>query len=563
MRTVLKKKILREPLDTHTDTKFPSMNQHTLTKSHSKFHSQLGLSSRAPLIARKAPMKVIEDTILKVKIRMDTVSKKRDRASQEDDEDKRLCYLAEEAAILRAELKNLNYALSLFLEQMKSLQLKTRKNNMDPAERDDRKRIVKEMEAENYDKMTKNLIQEHNRLTKRLDIVSNPDYVYDLRGKVDEMKNYVKELKDSKKRMEKQEKNRDKKLNYMINMGGDIGHMKKINDTHNELTVNRNSLNKVNTKLQKLEETKAHNQDQIKGLTNKLDKLQAVASKHDIDIDKVAKEAEKRHDYEDFNEVRKQLLHKKAVLDNAIKAQKRKYQLIFGTEKKKHAEIMASKQEITQLLQDRESEAAEKKQIIDELKEKYEKYKTEAGFNNFVKPDSGEQSKKDDKPENGKDLERSRSSKKSKRSNSNKNISKQENSNKSERSGLGRKSSENGSDKISQRSQLDKRQSEKPSSRRSSNSKLSKKQPEKVPSRKSSRSRSSKKSQRSRADKKSNRSNSEDKKNDELNKNKAIRKPSTKSKFNLLIIIGDHSEGSQNNKSGKNSPTGNDLVNLK
>lgn len=279
---------------------------------------------------------------------------------------------------------------------MKDLKLKTGKVNIDPAEKEERKQIIREKETENYDKMTKNLILEHTKLTKRLDLVSNPEYVYDLRDKVDEMKNYVRDLKNNKKKMEKQEKNRDKTLNYMLNKGGEIGHMKKINDTHNELTVNRNSLNKVNLRLQKLEETKSHNQDQIKALTDKLDKLQAVANKHDIDIDKVAKEVEKKHDYEDFNEVKKQLLHKKAVMENAIKAQKRKYQQTFGAEKKRYEEIMTEKQEITQLLQAKEKEATEKKQLIDELKQKYEKYKTEAGFNNFVKPESDEQSKKDD-----------------------------------------------------------------------------------------------------------------------------------------------------------------------
>lgn len=279
---------------------------------------------------------------------------------------------------------------------MKDLKLKTGNANIDPAEKEERKQIIREKETENYDKMTRNLILEHTKLTKRLDLISNPEYVYDLRDKVDEMKNYVRELKNNKKKMEKQEKNRDKKLNYMLNKGGEIGHMKKINDTHNELTVNRNLLNKVNLKLQKLEETKAHNQDQIKALTDKLDKLQAVANKHDIDIDKVAKEVEKKHDYEDFNEVKKQLLHKKAVMENAIKAQKRKYQQTFGAEKKRYEEIMTEKQEITQLLQEKEKEAVEKKQLIDELKLKYEKFKTDAGFNNFVKPESDEQSKKDD-----------------------------------------------------------------------------------------------------------------------------------------------------------------------
>ena len=83
-------------------------------------------------------------------------------------------------------------------------------------------------------------------------------------------------------------------------------------------------------------------------------------------------------------------------MEYAIKAQKRKYQATFGNEKKRYEEIMMEKQEITESLEAKEKEAVEKKQLIDELKLKYEKYKNEASFNNFVKPESEEQSKKDE-----------------------------------------------------------------------------------------------------------------------------------------------------------------------
>jgi len=39
-------------------------------------------------------------------------------------------------------------------------------------------------------------------------MVSNPQYQFDLKASVEEMKKYVKDLKNNKKKMEKQEKNR-------------------------------------------------------------------------------------------------------------------------------------------------------------------------------------------------------------------------------------------------------------------------------------------------------------------------------------------------------------------
>lgn len=71
----MKKPALRGSVNNQTETRFPSMNHNNLTKSHPKFSTQLGLSSRTPLRAKKAPMMIIEDTILKAKIRMDTVNK--------------------------------------------------------------------------------------------------------------------------------------------------------------------------------------------------------------------------------------------------------------------------------------------------------------------------------------------------------------------------------------------------------------------------------------------------------------------------------------------------------
>lgn len=189
----------------------------------------------------------------------------------------------------------------------------------------------------------------------------------------------------------------------MINKGGEIGHMKKINDTHNELTVTRNQLAKVNDRLSKLDEIKGNNQEQITSLTEKLNKLQSVAEKHDIDINKVAKEVERKHDYEDFAEIKKEMLHKKGILENAIRVQKKKYQQIFSIEKKKYEQMLIEKEEMTKMLEEKEKEAQEKKLLIKDLKVKYDKYKTEAGFNNYVKDSDTSEKKDGDENRNGKE----------------------------------------------------------------------------------------------------------------------------------------------------------------
>lgn len=127
------------------------------------------------------------------------------------------------------------------------------------------------------------------------------------------MKNYVKSLKDDKKKMEKNQANRDKKLNYMMNQGGEIGHLKNINNTHNELTVTRNQLIKLEKRFEKMNVTKQANQDQIQSLTDKLNKLQELAEKHNIDVDKVAQEVQIKQSNDDFLKSKKELEDKRNI----------------------------------------------------------------------------------------------------------------------------------------------------------------------------------------------------------------------------------------------------------
>jgi len=389
-------------INQNTQGKFTTMRSKKLLQSvsDSKFHTRTGMNNAAKIIGKKAPMAIIEQNIEKAKTKVANVAKKRDKANRTEDEYEKLVILTEESNILHHELKTLNESLNIFIEEMKNFKERTsKKRQVDPAEEDERKRRVKQQEIHNYDKLTKNLIKEHEKLSRRLELVSNPQYVFDLREKVEEMKNYVRDLKNNQRKLEKNQKNRDKKLNYMINRGGEVGHMRKINDTHNELAVTRTQMGKVNYKLEKLEEAKIHNQEQISALTDKLSKLQTVAQKHDIDIDQVAKDVERKNDFEDFSEIKKELMHKKAIMENAIKVQKKKYQQTFSKEKKRYEQLIKEKQEMTVMLDQREKDSQLKKKVIIDLKIKYDKFKANTDYNNFMENESEQpQSKVDNSP---------------------------------------------------------------------------------------------------------------------------------------------------------------------
>ena len=380
---------LRGSVNQRTETKFPAMRHNKLYQSVSDKKARTQFSTKFAFRTGKKPaMTQIEENIEHAKHRIELVNKRRQKLEQCEDEDDKLILLSDESKILKNELKTLNNSLNLFLEEMRIIKLRQKsKKNIDPGEAEEHKRILKQKEIENYDKMTRNLVKEYNKLSKRLDLVSNPQYIFDLREKVEEMKTYVKSLKNDKKQMEKHQANRDKKLNYMMNKGGEIGHLKKINNAQNELAVTKTQLLKLNQRFEKMNDTKKSNQEYIAELTQKLDKLQASAEKYNIDVDKVAEEVEQKQNYEDFVKDRKALMEKKSIMEKAIKVQKAKYQQLFKVEKKRYEDIVNEKQEIHILLQQREEEAKKKNEQISELKIKFEKYKTE-NLNNYMKNES-------------------------------------------------------------------------------------------------------------------------------------------------------------------------------
>lgn len=135
--------------------------------------SRTGFSTKFAFKSQKKPAMVqIEESITTARQRVELAQKKRERIEKTEDDDQKMVLLSEESKILRGELKNLNNSLNLFLEEMQIMKIKASAKNkkaMDPGEYEEHKRVLKEREIENYDKMTTNLVKEYNKLSKRLD----------------------------------------------------------------------------------------------------------------------------------------------------------------------------------------------------------------------------------------------------------------------------------------------------------------------------------------------------------------------------------------------------------
>ena len=75
---------------------------------------------------------------------------------------------------------------------------------------------MKQEELRNGDKMTKNLYFEYERLQKRLEVVSQPDYLPQLIRKQAELDKRITILAKDKKTLEIEQQRREKKLDRII-----------------------------------------------------------------------------------------------------------------------------------------------------------------------------------------------------------------------------------------------------------------------------------------------------------------------------------------------------------
>lgn len=189
---------------------------------------------------------------------------------------------------LRKELKRMNDNLNKLIDYIKDLHLKKKDEKPRPVSGLLRARNE---EVKNSDKQMQNLMTEHQRLQKRFEEVSNPNYVMDLRNGIKDAETKIKELKKEKKQLEVEQFRREKKMDKIITYG-EPENMKSVNDAQKELEVVTDKLNRLRAKKEQLTEFKASQEAQMASLKERLKKVMAQAEEYGIDED--IKKEEKR-----------------------------------------------------------------------------------------------------------------------------------------------------------------------------------------------------------------------------------------------------------------------------
>ena len=141
----------------------------------------------------------------------------------------------------------------------------------------------------------KNLQQEYNRLKKRLDMVSHPNYMITLKKQVLEADETIKQLRKEKKGMEVQQFRRERKMDKIIKHD-EPEYVKRINDTAKELEVVAQKTRKLKEKKLQLEEFKCAQEDQMQKLDVKLQQVMKVAQKYGLNDQELQQEEKQAMD---------------------------------------------------------------------------------------------------------------------------------------------------------------------------------------------------------------------------------------------------------------------------
>ena len=120
---------------------------------------------------------------------------------------------------IRKKLKDMNESLNDFIETVKDYRIKKQGSNSSKYGKEqnhEQKIRTKEAELRNFAKMKSNLNGELLKLELRVDQVSNPDFIIDLRESITQVKRETVALQKQKKKMVSDKSVRDNRMDKII-----------------------------------------------------------------------------------------------------------------------------------------------------------------------------------------------------------------------------------------------------------------------------------------------------------------------------------------------------------
>ncbi|CAI2358816.1 unnamed protein product [Moneuplotes crassus] len=325
-------------------------------------------------IAEKHPSKAIEKSVAEARMILDRVKGSASAAAQLSTKDGQ----KNQEKKLGKALKKMNEDLNKLIDYIKDIDIKKKDQDRPVSQL----LKVRNEEIKNSDKQMMNLMVEHQRLKARLEQVSNPTYMIDLKTNISQADARIKQLKREKKDLEVQQFRRERKMEKIIDPYGEPGNLKSVNDAQKELEVITQKLTKLRAKKEKLADSKVAQDNQMKSLKERLERIMQKAQEHGIDEDIKKEERRMRDtsqnsanpDSQSSTTNHANILRKKKVMLQAFESQKKKTDMFINKERKEYKELCVQKKKLNKDLTEKANLLKQKTEKMGELIEKAKKY---------------------------------------------------------------------------------------------------------------------------------------------------------------------------------------------
>ena len=292
-----------------------------------------------------------------------TIREKSNTASDYD----QLVLLTRENNSLKNTMKQMNHGLTRFVEALKDYQMKKLKKPKYGIENLSVEYKLKSRDAEslNYNKILANLTHEHAKVKKRLDVVGDPGYAFEVRKNITDIKQKIHDLEEEKSKLTNAKFNREKKINKVL-VAGQPDAMLDIQKKVQEMTVLFDRMEKINKKLEFQKNTQDEQELKYEETKNKLIQLGSEAKECGIDLNEF--------DGIDEDDIGYSISHnpstyerKENIIKQAIETERQTYAKILENLRAKLVGTMKDHNEVISKIREKQVQTVEIREEVNEL----------------------------------------------------------------------------------------------------------------------------------------------------------------------------------------------------
>ncbi|CAI2362431.1 unnamed protein product [Moneuplotes crassus] len=220
-------------------------------------------------------------------------------------------------------------------------------------------------EVENAQKALDNMMIEYEKLSRRMEVVKDPNYFSNLHTELANIDKQMKELEKENKDLKQEQKRREKEMEKMIAQGAPDT-MFQINELQNKVTITKDQLKEEQKQSAEIDALIQSVEEKEKDLKEKEEKLRAEGASLGINFDTTVDETKKQIN-NDLQNKRDTYQKHLGIAENATKVMKKKLKTMSKVNKTKLKELEKQKEDYERELELKTQQVKEKNEEIAEL----------------------------------------------------------------------------------------------------------------------------------------------------------------------------------------------------